>query len=121
MKNLFFALVLALVSFGAFAESYLTDSAYLQSCGGRVELRSYVDNRGYTAYSLKFVGVSQCSNVVLYGGKSYKLTDRNGNYQDKTFTLSDDSVSQAKSYYGLNIIVRSNSFSTADQVSVRVR
>jgi hypothetical protein len=121
MKNLIFAMALTVVSFGAFAESRFEDSAGLGACGGEVQLRSYEDqNRGGTSYALKFNGVSNCSNVRLSTGKSYKLTDGNGNFQDKSFTLSDDAVYQAKSG-GLSITVESNKGSTRSDVSVHIR
>ena len=121
MKNLFFALAVTMISVGAFADSRLEDSAGFSRCGGEVQLRSFPDaNRGGSSYALKFNGVSKCSNVRLSTGKSYKLTSEGG-FQDKSFTLSDEAVNEAKSYRGLVVTVESNSGSTSEEVSVRIQ
>lgn len=118
MKKLFFGIALAMMSIGAFAESYLEDSARLYECGGIVELRSY-EEQGSSKYALKFIGVEKCSNVRLGTGKSYKLTDKDGNFQTRSFTLSNEAVSSAR--FGLSVLVESNSGSTSDSVSVTIR
>ena len=118
MKSLLAFAVLA-VSFSSFADSRLEDRATLLDCGGKVELRSYV-NDGEERFALQFDGVELCSNVVLSTGKSYKLTDKKGNFLDKNITLSDEAVHAAK-YGRLGITVKSGSGKHADLVSVRIK
>jgi hypothetical protein len=118
MKKVIFGLALSLMSVAAFADSYLEDSARLYNCGGTVELRSY-DNNGQQSYALKFINVDSCSNIRLSNGKSYKLTNKSGQFEDKSFTLSNDAVAEARR--GLGVLIESNSGSTADEVSVHIR
>lgn len=120
MKNIFLGLALTL-SFSAFADSVVVDTARLNNCGGHVELRSYVSNSGEQKYSLQFEGVKSCSNVRLSSGKDYKLTDKNGKFvESKNITLSDDAVSAARTRRGLGVIVESNKGSTVDAVAVQI-
>lgn len=118
MKKAFFGIALSVLSLSVFADSYLEDSARLNNCGGVVELRSY-DNNGQQAYALKFINVDSCSNIRLSTGKSYKLTNKSGRFEDRTFTLSNDAVEEAR--YGLGVLIESNSGSTSDEVSVHIR
>ncbi|HXH30872.1 MAG TPA: hypothetical protein VNJ01_08670 [Bacteriovoracaceae bacterium] len=101
--------------------SDLEDSARLDRCNGMVELRSYVD-QGKARFSLKFIGVNQCSNVVLESGEKYELTDKNGRFEQiKTFTLSDNAVATARRGNGLQINVKSNSGAHIEHVTVRIK
>jgi hypothetical protein len=118
MKSLLIALSLSVMSFSSFADSILVDSARLQNCGGEVQLRSSIDGQGVERYALKFIGVQKCSNIELASGKSYKLT-QDGQFQDRSFTLSNESVQMAR--YGLGVNVTSNSGSTSDNVLVQIR
>lgn len=118
MKKVFFGIALSVFSLSVFADSYLEDSARLYNCGGVVELRSS-ENNGQTSYALKFVGVDSCSNIRLSNGKSYKLTNKSGRFEDRSFTLSNDAVSEARR--GLGVLIESNSGSTSDEVSVHIR
>ncbi len=121
MKTVLIGLLLSLASLSAIADSYLEDSSRLSDCAGSVELRRYV-NQGVTRYSLKFIGVNQCSNVILESGESYELTDRSGRFEHiKTFTLSDAAVATARRGNGLQVTVRSNSGAHRDQVTVRIK
>ena len=118
MKNLFLGLALSIMSLGVFAASQFEDSARLNDCGGTVELRSYKEN-GRNKYALKFVGVKKCSNVRLATGENYKLTNKDGEFETKSFTLSNKAVDQA--YYRLGVEIESNSGKTYDSVSVKLR
>lgn len=116
----FLSLAVLVISFSTFADSRIEDAVRLSNCGGSVELRSHIDGNGEERFSLQFRGVERCSNVRLSSGKDYKLTDSNGNFQDKNFTLSNEAISAAK-YGGLGVIIESNKGSTRDDVIVNVR
>lgn len=108
------------LSFSVFASSVLEDQEYLSNCGGSVELRSHIDGQGQERFALQFRGVSKCSNVILSSGESYKLTDGQGNFQDRNYTLSNEASEAAKSYYGLGLTLQSNSGATSDELTVNV-
>ncbi len=116
----FIALALLALSFSSFASSLLEDSQDLRSCGGVVELKSYIENDGQEKFALQFESVSACSNVILSNGKSYKLTDKSGRYLNKNITLSQDAVAAAKSYAGLGLTLSSNTGSHSEAFVVRV-
>ena len=74
-------------------------------CGGKMELHKQVSGR----LSLKFVGVTNCSNFIInQTQEKYKLTDGEGDFQTRNFTLSND----ASRYYKLDLTLRSNSGKT---------
>jgi len=120
MKNVFLGFALML-SFSAFADSIVEDSARLTSCEGKVELRSHIGSEGEIRYSLQLIGVKNCSNVRLSVGKDYKLTDKDGNFaESKNFTLSNEAIEAAHSAHGLGVLVESNNGHTKDEVAVKL-
>lgn len=117
MKTFIAGLMLT-VAFSAFADSRLEDSASAINCGGRVELRSYIDeNTGSEKFALQVIDLQKCSNLSLSTGKTYKV----GQNKSANYTLSAEAVAQAKSVNGLGIAVHSNSGKTGDELVVRVR
>jgi hypothetical protein len=124
MKSLLIALSLSVISFSSFADSILVDSVRLQNCGGEVQLRSSIDREGVERYSLKFVGVENCSNVRL-GGRHYRLINE-GLFENGTFPLTNEAVKVAyilpsflKQGFGVNMT--SNSGNTQDYVIIQLR
>lgn len=120
MKNVFIGLTLML-SFSAFADSKLEDSAPFSKCGGGVELRSSVGNEGETRFALQFIGIKKCSNVRLSSGEDYKLTNKSGVFaESKNFNLSNKAAAEARSAAGLAILIESGTGKTSEQIIVHV-
>lgn len=110
------------LSFSAFAESVIEDTARLTECGGKVELRSHIGSQGEERFSLQFIGVKKCSNVRLATGEDYKLTDKNGKFESsKNFTISNEAASAARRSRGLGITIESNTGATGEEVVVYLR
>lgn len=74
-----------MLSVGAFADSYYQDSARLDSCGGRVELRQ----AGNGDLALKFVGVNQryCTNL-RFVDVSNRKTIKSYPFEGTSYTLN---------------------------------
>jgi hypothetical protein len=77
----------------------------LGACGGKMELYKQTSGR----LSVKFIGVKNCSNFIInQTQESYKLTDGEGDFQTRNFTLSNN----ASRYYKLDLTLKSNSGNT---------
>lgn len=122
MKNIIAALALTALSFSAFADSRVEDKANLTSCGGKVELRSYIGNQGEERLALQFIGVQNCGTVKVEGeSKKYSLVKNGQISKNENFSLSNDAIAKAKSRRGLGILITSGSGAHQDEVVVLVR
>ncbi|MCB9092460.1 MAG: hypothetical protein H6621_02265 [Halobacteriovoraceae bacterium] len=122
MKKLVF-LVSVLFSMSIFADSWYIDSARLDHCGGRVELRQSRQN-----FHLQFEGVQNCSNVEIqthYKGyllNSYKLTSADSvRPYNVNYTLSNRVWNELYRDGEINIYIHSNSKKTWDNVKLIYR
>jgi hypothetical protein len=93
------------ISFRVSSGPRFIQSMNLGECGGRLELYKQDSGR----LSIKFIGVTSCSNFIINQTQErYKLTDGDGDFQTRSFTLSND----ASRHYRLDMTLRSNSGKT---------
>lgn len=97
MKILLIGL-LALGSISAFAAN-VEFTQQLPECGGKMELRKHLIV-GTSKYSLKFINVVRCPNILLSNGEKFKLVcaeDSSTECKPKSIRLSHMAVDAAQS------------------------
>ncbi len=120
----FLVLLLGLISLSSFSQSRPIDAKWLNSCGGKVELRK----SSYRQFHVKLKNVRNCSNVLIKASRyghvidRYKLTTADY-YPPYTasYTLSHEAKRHLRNRGKIFVTVKSNSSYHEDGVSLRSR